>query len=171
MVSPSPSASPSSPICRCRPAEPQCVAFSHARLNNATDLPQLRAGSASQLEGLGFQGERCAQVNRPVDPNNPPQPKHTTLKSRSSPPPYARPSDSFTTAGASHSPGRPLPEHVALYSLNSHQNLRPVRYRPLLPMDYGIPPRCGANAHRLCCHRICGQEPWHRPPRLQDNPS
>jgi hypothetical protein len=67
---------------------------SNARPNNATDLPQLRAGRVSQ--GFGFQGERCAQVNRPVDPNNPPQDYVEKTPARSS--------ASLTTAGASHSP-------------------------------------------------------------------
>ena len=83
MVSLSPSASPSSTDHHNAGAVPQnpnaspswsLSRLSCARLNNATDLPQLRAGSASQ--GLVFQSERCAQeVNRPVDPNNPPQPR------------------------------------------------------------------------------------------------
>jgi hypothetical protein len=54
---------------------------SHARQNNATDLRTLRAGRASQ--GLGFQGERCTEVNRPVDPNNPP-PDYVQKKEASS---------------------------------------------------------------------------------------
>ena len=143
---------------------------SHAHLNNATDLPQLRAGSASQ--GLVFQSERCAQeVNRPVDPNNPPQPRQDYVEISKFTTPLRPPLSQFHNRRRIPQPWSAPTRACRAVQPELTSNLRPVRYRPLLPMVYGIPPRCGANAHRLCCHRICGQEPWHRPPRLQDNPS
>ena len=60
----------------------------------------------------------------------------TTLKSRSSPPPTPAPQP------VSQPPEHPtalVSPYPSMSRLNSHQNLRPVRYRPLLPMDYGIP--------------------------------
>jgi hypothetical protein len=130
---------------------------SHARLNNATDLPQLRAGSASQ--GLVFQSERCSQeVNRPVDPNNPPQPRQDYVEISKFTAPLRPPLSQF------HNRRRiPQPWSAPTRACRAVQPELTLKSKAsaisaIVADGLRYPPRCGANAHRLRCHRICGQE-------------